>query len=173
MIYFLTVLIVIDTAHNLSPMAMAWSRRDVRAMMYRHWAWYIGLPAALLVVSLAAAATAAPGARYGEAPAVDAIVNIYYAWNIYHFASQNYGLLKLWGYKLDTAIWGAVLTLVGMTVMQPLAIHVGLAWEWRIAGLALLSIPHWISEIAITSWVSARWKAFLPLILAAGCFGLL
>jgi hypothetical protein len=172
-IYFFIVLIILDSSHNLSPMVMAWSRADVRAMMYRHWVRYIAFPAMLLVGSLAAALTAPPGAHYGESPVVDAIVNIYFVWNAWHFTAQNYGLVKLWGRGPDWPIYAAAMTLVGMTAIPALAIYAGYVWEWRLAGLALLAIPHWVSEIAITSWASARWKVFCPLILAAGCVGLL
>ncbi len=46
MIYFFTVLIVFDTAHTLSPMAMAWSRGDFREVMLRHWPRYVLVPLA-------------------------------------------------------------------------------------------------------------------------------
>lgn len=198
MIYFFTVLIVIDTAHNLSPMAMAWSRGDFRAVMLRQWVRYIALPLAVLAVSLAAATQ--------SRTAVDTVVNIYFAWNVWHFASQNYGLLRLWQMRrivrcqrraepcdrrlfgrpiLAARLWATTreaprwqpdwpfcmaVTIVGMVVWPMLASD---PWTWRLINLAIFAIPHWVSEIFLTSWASTRWKVFAPLILAAGCLGLL
>jgi hypothetical protein len=166
--YFFALLIIIDTAHNLSPMAMAWSRADIRAMMLRHRFWYIWLPITAIAVSLAAAATL-------SRPIVDTIVTIYFAWNVWHFASQNYGLLRLlqmrrgWTWKPDWPLCMAV-TIVGMEVWPVLAND---PWHWRLINLAVFALPHWVFEIFLTSWASTRWKIFAPLILAAGCVGLL
>src|SRR6266567_1674641 len=87
MIYFFAALIILDTAHVMSPMAMAWSRDDFREVMLRHWPRYILIPAGVLGVSLAAATQAKV--------VVDAVVTIYFVWNVWHFASQNYGLVRL------------------------------------------------------------------------------
>src|SRR6266567_3310215 len=87
MIYFFGVLIVLDTAHTLSPMVMAWSRGDFREVMLRRWSRYILVPLAVLAISLVAATQ--------SRAAVDAVVTVYFAWNVWHFASQNYGLLRL------------------------------------------------------------------------------
>src|SRR6266700_916986 len=163
MIYLFTVLIVLDTAHVLSPMVMAWSRGDFRKVMLRRWPLYILIPASVLGISLAAA------------PIVDIIVTVYFVWNVWHFASQNYGLLRLaqlrweWNWKPDWSLWTAV-TIVGMTVWPTLTSD---PWIWRLINLALFAIPHWVSEIILTSWASTRWKVFAPLILAVGCVGFL
>ena len=45
--------------------------------------------------------------------------------------------------------------------------------HWRLINLAIFAIPHWACETFLTSWASTRWKVFAPLILAAGCVGLL
>lgn len=167
MIYFFTILVIIDTAHNLSPMVMAWSRGDFRPVMYRHWIRYIALPVAALALSLAAATQ--------SRAAVDAVVTVYFVWNVWHFASQNYGLLRLlqmrrgWTWTPDWPLCMAV-TIVGMVVWPMLAND---PWHWRLINLAIFAIPHWVSEIFLTSWASTRWKVFAPLILAAGCVGLL
>jgi hypothetical protein len=167
MIYFFTVLVVLDTAHVLSPMAMAWSRGDFREVMLGRWPQYILMPAFVLAASLAAATQ--PRAI------VDTVVTIYFAWNVWHFASQNYGLLRLWqmrrgwSWRPDWAFYMAV-TIVGMVVVPALAND---PWHWRFVNLAIFAIPHWVSEIFLTSWASTRWKIFVPLILAAGCVGLL
>ncbi len=167
MIYFFTVLIVLDTAHTLSPMVMAWSRGDFREVMLRRWRWYILAPLAVLAVSLCAATQ--------SRAAVDAVVTVYFAWNIWHFASQNYGLLRLaqmrqgWRWQPDWPFCMAV-TIVGMGIWPMLASD---PWTWRLINLGIFAIPHWVSEIFLTSWVSTRWKIFAPLILAAGCVGLL
>ncbi len=199
MIYFFTVLIVFDTAHTLSPMAMAWSRGDFREVMLRHWPRYVLVPLAVLAISLAAASQ--------SRGAVDAVVTVYFAWNVWHFASQNYGLLRLlqlrWrnhndgsklvdreyrnsrsrricriglrsadGYVVDRLDWPFVMavTIVGMVVWPVLAAD---PWTWRIINLAIFAIPHWVTEIFLTSWASTKWKIFTPLILALGCVGFL
>jgi len=167
MIYFFTVLVILDTAHVLSPMAMAWSRGDFREVMLRHWRWYILVPTFVLAAALAAASQ--------PRPIVDAVVTVYFLWNVWHFASQNYGLLRLlqmrwgWSWQPDWAFVMAV-TVVGMVVWPALAND---PWHWRFVNLAIFAIPHWVSEIFLTSWASTRWKIFAPLILAAGCVGLL
>jgi hypothetical protein len=167
MIYLFTVLIVLDTAHTLSPMVMAWSRGDFRPVMLRRWGLYVAAPLTVLAVSLAAA--------YHSRAAVDMVVWIYFMWNVWHFASQNYGLLRLWQMRRGWTWqpdWPFVMavTIVGMVVWPALASD---PWHWRLINLAIFAIPHWVSEIFLTSWASTRWKIFAPLILAAGCVGLL
>ncbi len=163
MIYFFGVLIVLDTAHTLSPMVMAWSRGDFREVMLRHWLRYILLPASILCTSLAAA------------PVVDTLVTVYFVWNVWHFASQNYGLLRFWQlhgelpFYFDWPFCMAV-TIVGMMVWPALTSD---PWTWRLINLAIFAIPHWVSEIFLTSWASTRWKVFAPLIIALGCVGFL
>jgi hypothetical protein len=153
MIYFFAVLIVLDSAHNLAPMAMAWSRGDFREVMLRHWLRYIALPTAALAVSLAAASQ--------SRAIVDALVTIYFAWNVWHFASQNYGLLRLvqmrrgWSWQPNWPFVMAV-TIVGMVVWPMLAAD---PWHWRLINLAIFAIPHWVCEIFLTSWASSVLQA--------------
>jgi len=201
MIYFFTALIVLDTAHTLSPMVMAWSRGDFRAGMVRRWPWYILVPLIVLAISLAAATQ--------SRAVVGAVVTVYFAWNVWHFASQNYGLLRLWqmrhrvrteevyesssissgGISMDCSILSLglriyrhfmvrnidwpfcmAMTIVGMVVWPVLASD---PWSWRLINLAIFAIPHWGTEIFLTSWASTRWRVFTPVILAAGCVGFL
>jgi hypothetical protein len=178
MIYFFTALVILDTAHVLSPMVMAWSRGDFRAVMLRHWPRYILVPVGALAISLATASQ--------SYAVVDALVTIYFAWNVWHFASQNYGLLRLlqmrrarrvkfsahtgWASFLTSRPFVMAVTIVGMVVWPVLAND---PWHWRLINLAIFAIPHWVSEIFLTSWASTRWKIFAPLILAAGCVGLI
>src|SRR6266567_3136512 len=192
MICFFAVLIVLDTAHNLSPMAMAWSRGDFRAVMLRRWPQYILVPAFILATALAAASQ--------PRPVVDAVVVVYFAWNVWHFASQNYGLLRLlqmrqarWVVRSDASTgvqsyqlphvkgvtarcpfpsreFVIAVTIVGMVVWPILASD---PWTWRLINLAIFAIPHWGAEIFLTAWASTRWKIFAPLILALGCVGFL
>jgi len=61
-------------------------------------------------------------------------------------------------------------TIVGMVVWPVLAAD---PWTWRIINLAIFAIPHWVTEIFLTSWASTKWKIFTPLILALGCVGFL
>ncbi len=167
MIYFFAALIILDSAHTLSPMVMIWSRSDFRAVMWRRWPRYILVPLAVLAISLAAAT------QYRAV--VDAVVTVYFAWNVWHFASQNYGLLRLvqlrrrWNWRPDWPFCMAV-TIVGMTIWPILASD---PWTWRLINLAIFAIPHWVSEIFLTAWASTRWKIFAPLILALGCVGFL
>src|SRR5258708_7370359 len=129
MIYFFMVLVVLDTAHVLSPMAMAWSRGDFREVMLRYWPQYIIAPFFVLAVSLAAASQ--------PRPVVDAVVTIYFTWNVYHFGAQNYGLLRLlqmrwgWSWRPGWAFCMAV-TIVGMVVVPALAND---PWHWRFVNL--------------------------------------
>ncbi len=167
MIYLFTALIILDTAHVMSPMVMAWSRGDFREVMLRHWPRYILIPAVVLAASLAAATQAKA--------VVDTVVTIYFVWNVWHFASQNYGLLRLaqlrrrWNWRPDWPFCMAV-TIVGMVVWPVLAAD---PWTWRLINLAIFAIPHWVSEIFLTSWVSTCWRVFAPMILALGCVGFL
>ncbi len=167
MIYFFTALIILDTAHNMSPMAMAWSRADFRKVMLRRRLLYLLLPVLALTTSMLVATQ--------SRSIVDGLMTVYIIWNVWHFASQNYGLVRLWqirqgwSWQPDWPFCMAV-TIVGMVVWPVLASD---PWHWRLVNLAIFAVPHWTSEVFLTSWASTRWKMFAPLILAAGCVGFL
>jgi hypothetical protein len=160
----MTAGIVLDHAHLVSPSGLAWSNSNARKRMLTQWCKFILFPLALVVLSLYVGLNV----NNTNAPAFVILALIYSWWNVFHFAAQNYGICRLFGYhkwwQTDIAI---VVTIIPF-VMFPFAGTVGLILANYTLGLA-----HWITDWGLCSWASRRWIVFGGLALVAGLFGLL
>lgn len=139
---------VLQQSHNLSPIVMAWTHRGFRTLMMRRRMKFIGVPIVILGGSLAAGWLSAVlhpyffpfrgtkidvnMARVGEwASPLGLMLTLYFVWNTYHFAKQNFGVLSIYRAKsgsgrrsIDLLYAVAVhfaVTTVGILMMTPLA----------------------------------------------------
>jgi hypothetical protein len=160
-----TAFIVLDTAHTLSPIVLAWSHRGFRQVMIAEPRKYIVLPGIVFAIGSTVAIVTAIGwttyvpgpGQYARATGWDnpypIMFGVYFAWNFYHFSMQNYGVLRLCG--IDLGQWGKVLafvvTVIGIKVM-PLAV----------------SVNHWVTDIGL-SWraLGRSWIFVCAIVLVA------
>jgi hypothetical protein len=127
-------LIALNTAHLFAPVAMTWSHRDFRQIMLAQKRKFIVAPILLLGLgpSLACAAwhsgivpeinVMTLARRYAN-PAdafrcpLEPLIAAYFVWNIYHFAMQNYGLLRIYRPSMDTTMAMRVMAFATVMLM--------------------------------------------------------
>ena len=154
---FLATIMVLERAHSLSPVLLAWSHRELRAIILREWRAYIVAPAIVVIGALLAPA--------------DQVRDFYWTWNAYHFGMQNFGLLQLHreGGSVDRRVYD------GLICLAIAAGGIG-ALQWyfprdSLPGLLILvafSLDHWLCDLALSSRVS-RWQfGFLAVTIAFG-----
>ena len=160
-----TIFIVLDTAHTLSPIVLAWSHKGFRRVMIGEPRKYIILPSVVFAAgSTVAIITAVGWTAYVPGPGQYAhatgwnnpypiMFGVYFAWNFYHFSMQNHGVMRLCGVNLGR--WGRPLALVGTALAikaMPLAV----------------SVNHWITDIGLSWRVSGRsWIFVCAIVLVA------
>lgn len=157
------VFILLDMAHALSPIILAWSHAGFRSVMLNEPRKYIALPSAIFAIGMAVSVATALGwtsyvpgpGRYSHATGwsnpFPIMFGVYFACNFYHFSMQNYGVLRLCG--PDLGRWGKVLAFVVTTIgikVMPLAV----------------SVNHWIVDIGLSCRAS-RYRLSFSLGLAA------
>jgi hypothetical protein len=143
----LALIVLLEHAHFLSPMALAWSHAGFRQVMLRQPAKYIGAPIAIIVATTAIGVATSfftnlhvdIGMRVRvynlsdyKQPFVMMVV-LYWLWNAYHFAMQNFGVLSIYRKKsgsgsrqLDMAFCLFVQTAASVLVFAP---HLGLRYD--------------------------------------------
>lgn len=117
-------IVLLDTAHNISPMALAWSHDGFRAHMLRNPLKFAVTPLLLLIGGVAAGVASIrwfphwqpfvssdpaygnsvlwPAAMIRHPPLIDPfwwLIVVYLTWNFYHFAKQNFGVLQIYKIK--------------------------------------------------------------------------
>jgi hypothetical protein len=147
------VAIVCEQAHVASPIVLAWSHPGLRRIA-------LSRPIETMILPTIAI--------------IGALVNpfwvvfwVYYAWNIYHFGAQHYGVCRIFGLRMIPK-WFCV----GGTA----AIMAGLPWlthaEWvRWFMLAAIDFKHWLVDIGLSSRVSRYRWLFIVGVAALGCVG--
>src|SRR5712671_5548131 len=110
----LTIVVLLEHAHFLSPVALAWGHENFRGVMRRHPTKYIGVPLALILMTTTIGAATSLWATnlhidiglkirihnladYKQ-PFVMMVV-LYWLWNAYHFGMQNFGVLSIYRRK--------------------------------------------------------------------------
>ena len=113
----LSLVLLTQTAHLLSPIALAWSHDGFRALMLRRPIKYITLPAAILIGAVLVGVIAGrhvPSLHFnpnsfslatGPTTLAEfknpfmAMVAVYAAWNAYHFGKQAFGVMSIYRQK--------------------------------------------------------------------------
>jgi hypothetical protein len=133
--YFLFGFIIVQSAHTISPIVLAWSHPEFRRNVVLQKPWkFIGLPLGILVAGSGLGWLTPylwPGTmvdpllfgRGGGLPMpVWATMALYSAWNMYHFGMQDFGVLSIyrrmsgsgtrrWDLIFSCAMcWGAMLS---------------------------------------------------------------
>lgn len=110
----LALVILLEHAHFLSPMTLAWIHTDFRGLMLRRPMKFIGVPIALVVTTTTIGVLTSHfvpdlnvdvGLRVRVYDFEDyrhpfvMLVLLYFLWNSYHFAMQNFGVLTIYRLK--------------------------------------------------------------------------
>jgi hypothetical protein len=160
----LGLMAILGTAHLISPMCLAWSRRDTRALALSRPVKFIGIPVVLLCLAAVAgfAATGMPSVTGLDFPGITTAQSMdytnplvilaatYVVWNAYHFGMQNFGVLTIYQIKSGARAagqrhWDKIFCLVNIAVATaipfvphlPFHAYFLLPAQWGIAALAL------------------------------------
>jgi len=156
---------VLDTAHIISPILLAWSQPKLRAIVRREWGAHLLFPAIIVLLCF----------KLDMAT----ILGLGFAWNVYHYGAQNFGVASLYGAGRDRAL--RALICVGGTVLifglvpqfWPSIFgfnhHPGtLSPALGILLWSSFAFNHWLTDIALSSRV-AKWHwPFIAIVLALG-----
>jgi hypothetical protein len=116
----LWIVLLTQTGHLVSPMALAWSREDFRKVMLWRQIKFIGVPIVILLGAILIgfigswalsdirfdpvnfALAAGPTTLAGLRNPFMAMVAVYAAWNAYHFGKQAFGVMSIYRHKRDS-----------------------------------------------------------------------
>jgi len=161
-----SLLVLLQTGHLLSPIALAWNHRGFRAVIRQQPVKYVLVPALVLLNTTAVGIATGtifsdfhprrglsvkidPASDYRN-PFVMMLV-VYSAWNAYHFAMQNFGILSI--YRRKSHIYGPgqrrvdmifCIVMMGAATFLPFAPHLRLdrsVIQYVYASIALVGIP--------------------------------
>jgi hypothetical protein len=116
MLAWFLIIQVIDTSHRISPILMAWRHHGFRREMMRQPVQYIAVP--VLILAAGVAAGFASQRWWADAHFINnstgfiatsltlnplaLLMFLHYAWNIWHFGMQNFGVATI--YRLRSGI---------------------------------------------------------------------
>jgi hypothetical protein len=151
---------VLESAHVVSPIILAWSYPELRWIVWSEWGKHIAAPVAVMIGVLIAPP--------------EWVAGLYFAWNIFHFGMQNFGVTSLYrrGSGPDERARRG-LACLGITALGMGCLP--LLHNSRLAMLAMgvFSFNHWLTDIGLSSRI-ARWHwGFIALVLAIGVAWLL
>ena len=162
-LYFLTA-IVLDHAHLVSPIYLAWSNRGFRQHMLTRPEKFILLPALCVFVAMMIGLESTTTRE----PVFRALAVVYLWWNAYHFGAQHFGIAALAGWR-SSPRWVRQLILIPPTMFIMLVPIGGIAMA--VIGAAI-SLAHWLTSIGLTAWATRhRRMLFLVGVLCVGCVG--
>lgn len=160
--YFL-VAIVLDQAHLVCPIGLAWNSPLFRDKMLREPDKYILLPLIFVLVPLGIGA----GSVTIHDPAFRALATLYLVWNAWHFAMQNYGICAIYG----GCSWqrNAAFALTAACILAfPLVLGNVL---WVVVAALGVDLMHWIMDIRLSGFVARQQWLFTAIVLVVGVTG--
>ena len=134
----LTLFFVLNTAHVISPMAVAWGHGEFRRLAMKRAVRFILIPVSILLAATALGVTVGKEFHVNLATLTVLVddpadymrpfvwlLPVYFVWNLYHFGAQNFGLVSLyrrgWRSSRRRAIWKwsiVAVTVIGMEVTK-------------------------------------------------------
>lgn len=185
--------VLLETGHSLSPIVLAWTHRAFRQeVIYEQMGKYVLGPVCVFIVALGIGIITQLGVTsYRPGPGqfahltdwtnpFPAMVWFYSAWNVYHFAAQDFGVLML----VSGHHWRRVKKLVclaGLPLIYFSMSGISILGFWHIPGLVqsawlapmligVWSVNHWVVDIGLSAY-SRHSILFVIVILAAGLVG--
>jgi hypothetical protein len=186
------LLVIFQTGHSLSPIALAWAHRGFREHMLRNPSKFVGFPIAMLIVlSLAGYLCGQFWPRPTFNPVtlkigvssywnpLFAMALVYGAWNIYHFGKQNFGVISIYRHR---AGWYAArqrrfdlvfCCLTSWSIMAVSLIHLAANYlRWEVLGYWPVAYTYLAVAATLTIIMLLRERQFclprLVLILTSG-----
>jgi len=176
----LPALLTINFSHAIAPIVLAWNHRSFRAVMLQRPMKFMGWPALVMAVGVAAAiATWVVYPMFVPQPmalenidldqvAVPVVVwaNLYAAWNLYHAGAQNFGFLCLYRRKRLTGRARYAVLTTSVLIVVIFGHEAGRIFSYQAAALliaGLLSANHWLAEVGLSAHVHARHRECSPL----------
>jgi hypothetical protein len=176
--------VLLETGHAFSPIVLAWSHGGFRALMLRQPGKYILLPGMVFLAALSVGMVTTWGwtsynfAIPHQKDRITDLTNpfplmvwLYWAWNIYHFGMQHFGVLRLCNLSIGGRHWDVALCL-GMTAfgMAALPILTDDLWVFFLM-TGMISLNHWVVDIGLSSRATRHPWLFAGGILLAGAVG--
>jgi hypothetical protein len=156
LVYCIIASAVIQTGHQISPIALAWSNAGFRAMMLTRPEKFLLLPVATFALVLSCPFWW--------------VWYSYWAWNAYHYGMQNFGVLSLW--RRPKRRWLAMAACLIVTSGPMLLLFIWKPhWQWLFVFGAAMQFNHWIVDIGLSGRVSRHTWLFVGGILVAGLVG--
>ena len=186
--------VFLETGHSLSPIVLAWTHREFRRrVIYPQPYKFLLLPGLISGVAVViGVATQAGWTSYSPGPGASGritgwdnpfplLVWFYSAWNLYHFAMQDFGVLMLCTGPAKRRVkkLGCLVGLIG----SYLAVGgVNVLGFWHLPGLVnawwtgpmmtgAVSVNHWIVDIGLSSRVVKHSWVFVIGVLSVGAIG--
>lgn len=150
--------VLLETAHTLSPITVAWGHGSFRQVMRERPSRYLLLPALALVVALSA--------PFGF------VTGLYFSWNIFHFGMQNFGILSLCcriTRKVEASL--ICIALICALALLPAMIHHPQKASLFILGA--ITVNHWVVDLGLSSVTFRHAVVFLIGLVSVGMIGFL
>jgi hypothetical protein len=154
--YFVAA-IVLDHAHLVCPIGLAWTNPRFRSHMLEHWEKFVLLPVLCITIPLAVGSAS----RTTHDPAFRVLVAMYFYANAWHFSSQNYGICALYGGTGWQRVTAFALTAVFMIAVPRVAL-------WIVLCDLGISLMHWIMDLRLSGYAAQRQWLFTAAVLVIG-----
>jgi hypothetical protein len=161
--YFMLT-IVLDHAHLVCPISLAWGNRGFRAHMLERPEKFILLPALCIFMAVAIGLSS----KTTHDPAFRLLAATYVWWNAWHFGSQHFGVASLLGWRSGPR-W---LRRLGIILSTMLLMLVPINSLLILMVNELISFAHWTTDIGLSTW-AGRWRISLLVVLLCGVIGFL
>ena len=207
LVAFFALAIMMDTAHNMSPIFLVWTDKPLREVALRRPWQYIAMPLCVFAIAAAVGVCVALGwtsyrAGFGQMYQITDWTNpfpilvwTYLSWEIYHFGSQNFGVVSIYRRKLGRSgrryidktlcicITGAVMIISLLPQIRSAILGIFPQWQslpsppmiplWvGFLIFGVISAMHWLVAIGLTSLVSRRsWWMWVGSLLVVGTVG--
>jgi hypothetical protein len=151
------LVILLEQAHLASPIVLAWTHKGLRQIMGKRLIESVVFPAVAFLFAILSPFWLVQWS--------------YWTWNIYHFGTQNYGLLALSGRRGRFAKVICLSATAFCMAGLPWLIPSDLTVFW--VSLFAIDFPHWISDIWLSALVSRQRWVFVAALCLIGCVGFL
>ena len=147
---WILVVSILDGAHIVSPMVLAWSHTGLRQIVSREWVRHIVIPIGVMIVVLVFPRTWVTGPLF--------------AWNIFHYGMQHFGVASLCKLGKDREL-RALICVGGTALCMGVVPFVFPNYYFNMLLWSVFTLTHGLTDIGLSSRV-ARWHwGFVGLVL--------